>query len=312
MQHRPLGRTGLRVSTVGFGGSPIASVFGTVPQSVADETVRTALDAGINYFDTSPYYGIGAGEKALGHALRGVPRDRYVLASKGGRYGWGPEGFNFSAAAIVRGVDESLARLGCDHLDVFQAHDMEFGSLEQIWNETLPAMERLRSAGKIRFIGITGLPLATLRRVQTHAPTLVDTVLSYCHGTLNDQTFVPLAADLRRQGVGVINAAPLAMGLLTRGGMPSWHPAPPPLRAACLAAVEFCEQRGASLPELALSYSFGLPFDCTVVGLAHPSEVQRAVACAAKSPDPALLAGVQAVLAPVQGLTWPSGRPENN
>jgi L-galactose dehydrogenase len=312
MQLRPLGRTGLQVSLVGFGGSPIGGVFRPVTQAEADATVRTALDAGINYFDTAPLYGATAAERALGRALAGVPRDRYVLATKVGRYEGEGKNFDFSAARVVRSVDESLARLRSGHLDLIQVHDLEFSSLAQVWGETLPALDRLRAAGKVRFIGITGLPLATLRTVQERAAPLVDTVLSYCHGTLNDTTFLPYAAELRAAGIGALNAAPLAMGLHTRGGPPVWHPAPPALRAACAAAVEYCAQRGADLADLALSYAFGLPgIDCTVTGFASVAEVRRAVACAARAPDPALLAGVLALLAPVQGTTWPSGRVEN-
>ena len=314
MQRRPLGRTGLQVSLVGFGGSPIGGVFRPVMPADADATVRAALEAGINYFDTSPYYGATAAESALGRALAGVPRDRYVLATKAGRYGSNAaKEFDFSAARMVSSVDESLARLRCGHIDVIQVHDMEFGSLEQVWGETLPALDRLRQAGKVRFCGITGLPLATLRTVQQHAAPLIDTVLSYCHGTLNDTSFLPYAAELRAKGMGVLNAAPLAMGLLTRGSKPAWHPAPPALRAACAAAADYCAQRGADLADLALSYAFGLPnIDCTILGLGSVAEVRRAAACAVQPPDPALLAGVQALLAPVQGLTWTSGRPENN
>ena len=311
MQLRPLGRTGLQVSCVGFGGSPLGGVFGPVTPAEADATVRTALDAGINYFDTAPMYGATAAESALGRALTGVARGRYVIATKVGRYG--QTEFDFSAARVVRGVDESLARLRCGHIDLIQVHDMEFVSLEQIWTETLPALDRLRLSGKVRFIGITGLPLATLRKVRQHAPTLVHTVLSYCHATLTDVTFLPFAAELRAAGVGVLNAAPLAMGLLTRQGPPPWHRAPPELRAACLRAVEYCNQRGADLADLALSHAYGQrDIDCTITGLASVAEVKRAVACAASKPDPALLAGVRALLAPVQGVTWPMGRPENN
>ncbi|MDB6092465.1 MAG: hypothetical protein JWM32_27 [Verrucomicrobia bacterium] len=313
MQYRPLGRTDLRVSVVGFGGSPIGGVFRPVTQSAATEAVRTALDLGINYFDTAPYYAATAAETVLGHALRGVPRERYVMASKAGRYGWGDEGFDFSAARVIEEVDESLARLGCDYLDVIQVHDMEFGSLEKIWDETLPALDRLRASGKVRFVGITGLPLVMLRRVREHAPRVVDTVLSYCHGTLNDSSFLPEALKLRREGVGVVNAAPLAMGLLTSAGPPAWHPAPASVRAACAAAAEFCAQRDADLADLALGFSFSRPeFDCTIVGLASADEVRRSVACASRAPDPVLLAGVQSLLAPVQGVTWISGRAENN
>ena len=313
MQRRALGRTGLSVSLVGFGGSSIGSVFRPVTQTEADATVRAALAAGINYFDTAPYYGATAAERVLGVALTGVPRERYVMATKVGRYGHRAEDFDFSAARMVRSVDESLARLRCGHIDVIQVHDMEFVSLAQIWEEALPALDRLRAAGKVRFLGITGLPLATLRTVREHAAPLVDTVLSYCHGTLNDTTFRPYAAELRAAGTGTLNAAPLSMGLLTRAGPPAWHPATPALRAACVASAEYCAQRGADLADLALSFAYGLrEIDCTITGFGSVGEVQRAVACAARAPDPALLAGVQALLAPVQGSTWSSGRPENN
>ena len=313
MQLRPLGRTGLQVSAIGFGGSPLGGVFGPMTQSLANATVRAALEAGINYFDTAPFYGATASETALRLALQGVPRDRYVLATKVGRYGPEHRDFDFSAVRMERSVDESLARLRCGHIDLIQVHDLEYGSLDQVVNETLPALDRLRATGKVRFVGITGLPLAALRTVQTRARPLIDTVLSYCHGTLADQTFLPDAAGLRRSGVGVLNAAPLAMGLLTRAGPPAWHPAPSALRSACAAAADYCAQHGADLADLALQYALGLSeIDSTIIGLASVEEVRRAAACAGRAPDPALLAGVQALLAPVQGITWLIGRPENN
>ena len=313
MQLRPLGRTGLQVSTVGFGGSPLGGVFGPMNMALANATVRAALEAGINYFDTAPFYGATAAETALGLALQGVPRDRYVLATKVGRYGPERRDFDFSAARVARSVDESLARLRCGHIDLIQVHDLEYGSLDQVVNETLPALDRLRATGKVRFVGITGLPLAALRTVRNRARPPVDTVLSYCHGTLNDATFLPDAAELRRSGIGVLNAAPLAMGLLTHAGPPAWHPAPPALRAACAAAADYCAQRGADLADLALQYALSLSdIDSTIIGLASVEEVRRAAACAGRVPDPALLTGVQALLAPVAGLTWLTGRPENN
>ena len=311
MQRRPLGRTGLQVSSVGFGGSPLGGVFRPVSQTEADATVRAALEAGINYFDTSPFYGATKAETALGQALAGVPRESYVLATKVGRYG--PKDFDFTAARVVRSVDESLARLRCGHIDLIQVHDMEFGSLERIWSETLPALDRLKASGKVRFVGITGLPLATLRRVHQHAAPLIDTVLSYCHGTLLDLAFLPFAAELRRSGTGVLNAAPLAMGLLTQDRLPAWHPAPPELREACAAAAAYCAQHGADLADLALSHAFNLPnIDCTITGFGSVAEVRHAVACAARSPDFALLTGVLPLLEPVHGVTWSSGRTENN
>lgn len=302
----------MAVSTIGFGGSPIGSVFRPVSQTEADAAVRTALDAGINYFDTSPYYGATAAETALGRALRGVPRERYVLATKAGRYG-GPATFDFSAARVTAGVDESLARLGCGHIDLLQVHDLEFGARDQIVEETLPALQRLREAGKIRGIGITGLPLTALRAVWERARNHIDAVLSYCHLTMSDDTFLPWARELRAAGVGVINAAPLAMGLLTNAGPPAWHPAPEPVRTAAASAAEWCRARGVNLADLALSDALARDeVDCTVIGFASAAEVTRAVAALTREPAPALSRAVKAMFDPVRNVTWPSGRAENN
>ena len=87
MQYRALGRTGLNVSFVGYGASPLGGVFGDVDESTAIRAVRRSLDLGVNFIDVSPYYGLTVAETVLGKALQGVPRDSYVLATKVGRYG---------------------------------------------------------------------------------------------------------------------------------------------------------------------------------------------------------------------------------
>src|SRR5437870_13807368 len=116
MQLRTLGKTGLEVSKLGFGGSSLGAVFRSVDQTDATRAVRTALDLGINFFDTSPFYGSTRAESVLGKALEGVPRDDYALATKVGRYG--ETEFDFSAARVNRSLDESLARLGVDYVDL--------------------------------------------------------------------------------------------------------------------------------------------------------------------------------------------------
>ena len=192
MHYRPLGRTGLNVSVLSYGASPLGGVFRATDDNEGIRTVRTALDLGINYLDTSPYYGATKSETVLGRALRGVPRERYFLATKIGQYGDGV--FDFSAARVTRSLDESCARLGVDYVDVLQCHDIEFADLNQIVNETLPVLVRLRDAGRIGHIGITGLPLkifpAILDRV---APGVVETILSFCRYELNDTALASLA-----------------------------------------------------------------------------------------------------------------------
>ncbi|KAK3420316.1 hypothetical protein EUGRSUZ_G01122 [Eucalyptus grandis] len=186
LELRPLGGTGLKVSCVGFGASPLGRVFGPVSEDEAVASVREAFRLGINLFDTSPYYGGTLSEKMLGMALKasGVPRDQYIVSTKCGRY---KEGFDFSAERVTRSIDESLERLQLDYVDILQCHDIEFGSLDQIVNETIPALLKLKETGKIRFIGITGLPLGIFTYVLDRVPPgSVDVVLSYCHFSIND------------------------------------------------------------------------------------------------------------------------------
>ncbi|MBZ0300403.1 MAG: aldo/keto reductase, partial [Anaerolineae bacterium] len=177
MNYRPLGRTGLWVSVLSYGASPLGSVFRTIDEDEGMRTVHTAIDLGINLIDVSPYYGLTRAEMVLGNALKSVPRESYYLTTKVGRYG--ERGFDFSAERVTASVDESLRRLQVDYVDVIQCHDIEFGSLDQIVHETIPALQRLREAGKIRFVGITGLPLKVFSTVLDQ--TEVDTILSYCH-----------------------------------------------------------------------------------------------------------------------------------
>jgi aryl-alcohol dehydrogenase-like predicted oxidoreductase len=311
MQYRPLGRTGLQVSVLSYGASPLGSVFRDVDQSEGIRTVHTALDLGINFLDVSPYYGLTKAETVLGKALRGVPRESYILATKVGRYGSDEPDFDFSAERVTRSVDESLQRLGVDYVDLIQCHDIEYGDLNQIVEETLPALEKVRAAGKARFIGITGYPLKVFRDVLSHAS--VDTILSYCHYSLNDVTLETILPFLEEKQVGIINASPLSMGLLTNRGTPDWHPAPHELKETCARAASHCRIRDCDISEVAVRFAVANPrIATTVVGTANPDNIRKNVEWAERAPDEELLAELHEILRPVQNLTWPSGRPENN
>jgi len=240
MQYRTLGNTGLEVSVLGFGGSPLGSVFETIDESEGVRAVHEALELGVNYFDTSPFYGDTRAETVLGRALKRLPRERYHLATKVGRYGSEFADFDFSADRVTRSVDESLARLNVDHVD-------------QIVNETIPALRKIIERGKARFLGITCLPVRLLADVCRRAQ--VDAILSYCHYSLNDTALTSIIPEMQRRGVGVISAAPLSMGLLTPGGAPPWHPAPQRVKDACADAVSRVQQRGGDITRLALQFS---------------------------------------------------------
>lgn len=308
MKFRTLGATGLSVSIVGFGAAPLGGNYGPIGRDEAGRAVRTALELGINFFDTSPWY--GNSEEVLGEALVGVSRESYVLCTKLGRYPYGPaQGtFDFSAARVRKSVEESLQKLRVECLDIVHCHDIEFADdIAQIVEETLPALRAFVTEGKVRYIGVSGLPLGIYPSVLDR--TELDVVLSYCHCSLNDDSLTDLLPYLQGKGVGVIGASPLAMGLLSEEGPQPWHPAPEVLRAACLEALAWCKAKGVSLPELALSWTLqNVGVATTLVGMGSEALVRANAAIVEKSPDPEALAAVQAILAPVHRLTWPSGK----
>jgi L-galactose dehydrogenase len=311
MKYRKLGKTGLEVSVLGFGGSSLGNAFREIDESEGIRTVHVAVDEGINLIDTAPFYGLTKAEMVLGKALREIPRDKYLLATKVARYGYKEEDFDFSAARVIRSVDESLDRLGVEYVDFIQIHDMEFGHIEQIVTETVPALRAVQRAGKARFVGITCLPLGIFRRVMDRVD--VDQVQSYCHYCLNDTALAGLLPYFEERGVAVFNSAPLAMRLLSAAGPPDWHPAPPEVRAKCAEAAAYCRARGADLGKLALQFSVaneGIPTH--IVGTASPDRILQNIRESEEPIDEELLAAVQGILAPIHDVTWPSGRPENN
>lgn len=312
LELRELGKTGLKLSCVGFGASPLGNVFGPVPLDDAIASVRLAFSLGINFFDTSPYYGGTLSEKVLGRALQAleVPRSEYIVSTKCGRYA---EGFDFSAERVTKSIDESLARLNLDYVDILQCHDIEFGLLDQIVNETIPALQKLKEAGKIRFIGITGLPLESFTYVLDRVPPgTVDVILSYCHYSINDSTLEDLLPYLKSKGVGVISASPLSMGLLTENGPPEWHPASPEIKAACRDAVAYCKNEGKNITKLALQFSLSnKEISSVLVGMNSIRQVEENAAAAMElataGKDEETLSKIEAILRPVKNQTWPSG-----
>ena len=306
---RPLPGTGLTVSAIGLGAAAPGGEYGAIEAETARATVRTALDAGVTLIDVSPYYGRTAAETVLGWALRGVDRDSYVLATKVGRYD--VEKFDFSAERVTRSVEESLGRLRTDHIDLIQCHDIEFGDLDQVVEETLPALRALQERGLVRAVGITGYPLPALVSVAGRAP--VDTVLSYCHYTLQNRTLAAHLPFFAERDIGVLNASPFGMGLLTDAGPPGWHPAPPELRHACAEVAAFCRREGTDVARLALQFALTLPgVASTVVGMADPVTAERNLAWAAKPFDAGLLSAVDEILGDQLDAGWPVGRPENS
>ena len=309
MERRPLGKTGLTVPILSFGASSLGQEFRQVDVNEALRSVHVALDAGMDLIDTSPYYGRGMSEVLLGVALRDVPRDRYLLCTKLGRYA--PQHFDFSARRVVESIDVSLERMKVDHLDIILCHDIEFVDMLQIVDETLPALRKIQQQGKVRFVGVSGYPMKMFRYVLDR--TDLDVILSYNHYTLQNTMLADLVPYLKQKGVGVMNAAPFSARLLTNAPLPPWHKATPQVREVARKAAEHCRKRGSDIAKLALQFSIRHPDLATcITGSASPQRIAEWARWAAEPVDEQLLKEVLEILRPIHNWFYVEGRPENN
>jgi aryl-alcohol dehydrogenase-like predicted oxidoreductase len=310
MQTRRLGNTDLHLPVLSFGASSLGAEFRNVTLDEALSSVRVALECGLNFIDTSPFYGRGMSEVLLGIALKGVPRESYTLCTKLGRYDLAH--FDFSAKRVAESVDVSLHRLGTDHLDIILCHDIEFVPMQQIVDETLPALRKIQQAGKARCIGFSGYPMKIFKFILEQ--TNFDCVISYNQYTLQNTRFLDEAVPyLKAKGVGVMNAGPFSARLLTQAPLPAWLKEPESVKAAARAAAAHCASKGVDIAQLALQFSIAhSDIATTVSGSANPTNIRNWAKWAAAPIDPQLLAEVQAIFAPVHNLGHREGLPENN
>jgi aryl-alcohol dehydrogenase-like predicted oxidoreductase len=309
LEKRKLGRTAIEVTSLGFGASSIGAEFGQFDIAKSLDAVRTAVDAGINLIDTAAYYGRGMSEVLLGQILPAYRRDSLVVSTKLGRYA--PKHFDFSAKRVAESIDVSLERMRLDYLDLVFCHDIEYADVQQVIDETLPALRRQVEKGKVRYVGISGYPMRNFQRV---IPTgLLDCVITYNHYTLQNDMALQWQGLAQQHGVGVINAAPFSARLLTDLPLPVWHKAPDSVRAVAAKASAWCKARGTSIEKLALQFSVSHPgFASCLVGSAIPAEVSQWIAWIQEPIDQELIDGVRAELAPIRNWYYIEGRPENN
>jgi aryl-alcohol dehydrogenase-like predicted oxidoreductase len=309
MQTRSLGNTGLQLPLLSFGASSLGQEFRQVDLNDAIRCVHVALDLGMNFIDTSPFYGRGMSEVLLGVALRGVPRERYLLGSKLGRYSG--THFDFSARRVIESVDVSLERMKVDHLDIMLCHDIEFVDMQQIVDETLPTLRKVQEQGKVRFIGVSGYPMKIFRFILDRAP--LDVILSYNHYTLQNTMLADLVPYLKGKSVGIMNAAPFSARLLTSAPLPPWHKATPVVREIAAKAAAHAASRGSDIAKLALQFSIRHPDMATcIVGSANPANVELWARWAVEPVDEPLMNEVLEILRPIHNWFYIEGRAENN
>jgi L-galactose dehydrogenase len=309
MLYRTLGKTNLKVSVVGLGCAALGGVFGELAEADAIHTVHTAFDEGINYLDTAPLYAVTRSEAVVGNALRGIPRDRYVISSKVGRYDINDSDFSYER--VMSGLDQSLQRLGCGHLDIAVLHDIEFVPIEQVIGEGLRALHDARAAGKIRYIAASGLPLSIYPAILSQAE--LDVVITYAQYTLQNTLAESMLPLFEQHNLGVINASPLGLGLLTPQGPQDWHLGSDKLKRTCRTAADWCAANGINIADLAMRFALANPrFHVTLTGARSATEIRHNARSVTQPPEAAAVRAVQEILQPVFNEVWPSGRPEYN
>ena len=307
MEYTECGKTGMKVPRLSFGASSLGVVFRDISEADAIEAVFTAVENGLNFIDVSPYYGHYKAETVLGKALKDLPREAYLLSTKVGRYGHdGINTWDYSGKRATESVYESMERLNIDHIDLINVHDIEFADLNQVVNETLPALVELREKGVVGHVGITDLQLENLQWVIDRVPEgTVETVLNFCHYTLNDDKLADYLDYFESKGIGVINASPLSMGLLTQRGVPAWHPAPAPLVEACRKAAEYCTSQGYPIEKLAMQYAVSNPrISTTLFSSANPKNVLKNLQYIQEPIDWQLVGKVKEIIGDQQRVSW--------
>ena len=313
MVYNEIGVTGMRVSNLGFGASSLGGVFHNIKEAEGIQAVFTAVENGINFIDVSPYYGHLKAETVLGKALKDIPREKYYLSTKVGRYGKdGKNLWDYSAKRATESVYESMERLNIDYIDLINVHDVEFqgdmeGGLQKIVDETLPALVELRKKGVVHHVGITDLQPENLRWVIEHSePGTVESVLCFCHYSLNDEMLLDYLDFFEQNNVGVINASPFSMGLLSQRGAPDWHPAPASLKEACAKASAYCQEKGYPIEKLAVQYSTSLNprIATTLFSSANPQNVLKNIAYVNEPIDEELVKEVQTIIGNQMRVRW--------
>jgi D-threo-aldose 1-dehydrogenase len=294
----PLGKTGLTLTRLGLGASVIGGLFAPVDEAEGRAVVRAALEHGISYVDTAPLYGLGRSEQLVGDVLRTVARDDFVISTKVGRllradarrFESLPEGmwhvssnlkpvFDFSRDGVRKSIEESLARLGLERLDLVYVHDPHT-HLPQAIGEALPALHELRSQGLVGAIGVGMDDPGALARIVREAE--IDCILLAGRYTLLDQQAVDELLPLcRRRGVGVVVGGVFNSGVLADlapGAHFDYVPAEPEVLERARRLHDVCASHGIPLTAAALQFPLGHPAVCSVLtGVRSVDELEQNV-----------------------------------
>ena len=279
MLKRQLGCTKLHLSYIGFGCAPLGGLYGKVNDAV--NLIDEALQQGINYFDTSPYY--GNSETVLGMCFDTLklPRESYIISSKAGRINEAT--FDYSPDWLNTSLINSLERLKTHYLDIFLLHDIEFGNIHEIMTISIPYLIKLREQGKISYLGFSTYRLETVKMASKYDTfKQLDVVLIYGHNNLINNNLGDIIKLLIENDIGLIDASPLALGLLRDNLPPDWHPTNPTQRQIInkvAKQVKLLSRGEVNLSSLAVYYTLSNMYGASLlIGMENKSQLEENIA----------------------------------
>jgi aryl-alcohol dehydrogenase-like predicted oxidoreductase len=323
MKVNTLGKTNLKVSEISFGASSLGSVFKDIDENEGIQTVHRVIDSGINYIDVAPAYGGTVAETVLGKGLKGINRNKYYLSTKAGKYTnpdcYGDDTFDYTEKTIREGLEQSMKRLGVDYIDIVHLHDFDYckGAVADKAFETgFPTLLKLKEEGLIGSVGAGIYDMELWKRVIKEAP--VDAILLHNHYSLIDTRALELVDSCVEKNIGIINASPFGMGVLTPGPVVDWHPANIKERELFAEAIRYCEENGQLISQLAFQFSMQQDyFATTLFSSSNRKSVDRNIKTYNEPYDTKFVKSLQEMLADVMNKQWDfdagSGLlPENN
>ena len=319
MKNIRLGRSELQVSPIAFGTWQLGGDWGATDEEAAVGAIRRAADRGINFFDTAQAYGFGASESVLAKALKGRPRDQFVIATKGGLRPVAGGGIERDSSPdwIRRGVDSSLKALGTDYIDVYQVH---WPDPKVPFEETAGALADLKAAGKIRHVGVSNFEAADMDEFSRTLP--VESLQPVYHLFRRDieESVLPYT---KTHDIGVLVYGPLGHGLLSGALTPETRFAPDDWRSrsdvfqgapyrrnlSVVSALDRFAQLelGTSVSRLAIAWALANPaVHVAIVGTRNPRHIDDAIAAADLKLDPSALRRIEDIISDEVPVGGPS------
>ena len=298
------------VSNIAYGCATLANIYKPLNIDNCKELITYTFKKGINYFDVAPFYGGELAEKNLGESIKDISRDKLFIATKIGRYtdnnsSSGAGGyFDFSPEKIEQSIKNSMNNMNIKYIDLLQCHDIENVSTETITN-IIPLLEHYKTTGIINGIGINSYPIKPLINIIENTTINIDSVGTYAHNTLINNTLLDYVDYFTKKNISIINSSPLAMGLLTKDEPPDWHPASKLMKTTVNKLNDYCINNDLNITDLSMIYSLSnKDILTTITGGNSIIEINQNLKCLNKTIDDLILKDINQIIYPIKNKLW--------